>query len=215
MVQTATDIANMALTFVGANPISNIIDSRAPEAYKIRAFYDISRRAELELFDWSFARRFRSLASASVNPASLYAYAYILPEDCLAPRGFEPPATKTVPKPYELVQNDSGQRLILTNELGAILRYTFDQTDTLAYTTNFALAVSHRLASYIAYSSTNKQTVREAELLLAKEARDLAQANDGNTAQEEGIEPVAEWHIVRGVVAAGLSDQRFNPGGLG
>ena len=205
--QTSTDIANMALAYVGERLITNLQDSRTPEAQLVRTFFDISRRAELEVFDWSFARRFRTLAVASGDtpPDVRFDLAYILPADCLTPRNIEPFDVKA-PIPYQVVQNESGQRLVLTSTPSAILRYTFDQTDAGVFTTNFTLALSHRLASSIAYARTKKQSVREAELILAKEARLLAQAADGNTAQESFPEPVAEWHAARGYITPfGLS----------
>ena len=198
MVRTNTDIANMALTFVGAKSITNMEDERSPEAALSRRFFDLSRQAELEVFDWSFARRFQTLApSPDVSPDTRFTGVYILPVDCLSPRNIEP-FSQTRPIPYQIFQNEAGQRLILTSQPDPVLRYTFDQKNPGVLTTNFVLALSHRLASYIAYSRTNKQSVREAELLLAKEARQLAQANDGNTAQESDAAPVAEWHAVRG-----------------
>ena len=217
-LQTSTDIANMALTYVGANLIVNIEDDRTPEAGLVRTFFDISRRAELESFDWSFARRFGALAVAPDDtPDTRFSEVYILPVDCLTPRNIEPYVTKR-PIPYQVIQNNSGQRLVLTNATEAILRYTFDQKDTGVFTTNFTLALSYRLASYIAYARTKKQSVGEAALLLAKEARLLAQASDGNAAQESFPEPPAEWHILRGVTSVGdlnsgdLNNPRFNRG---
>ena len=102
MVRTKTDIANMALTFVGARSISNIDDERSPEAALCRTFYDISRRAELEVFDWSFARRFQILADASgVSPDARFTGVYILPVDCLSPRNIEP-ISQTRLIPYQV-----------------------------------------------------------------------------------------------------------------
>ena len=200
MVRTNTDIANMALTYVGAMLISNIDDDRSPEAQLSRTFFEISRQAELEIFDWSFARRYQALATApNASPDTRFPNAYILPQDCLSPRNIEPKLRR--PYAYQVAQNEDGQRLILVDgraPIPATLRYTFDQTDPSVFTTNFTLALSHRLASYIAYARTKKQTVRTAELLLAKEARQLAQASDGNAANEEPIPPIAEWHAVRG-----------------
>ena len=200
MGQTNTDIANMALTYVGAKTIVNIDDDRTPEASLARTFFDISRRAELEVFDWSFARRIQALApSSDTSPDVRFSTAYILPVDCLAPRNIEPYSPKA-PVSYHIFQNDAGQRLILTNTPEAVLRYTFDQKNTGVFTTNFTLALSHRLASYIAYARTKKQSVRDGELFLAKEARLLAQANDGNTSQEPDPPLPAEWHVDRGFV---------------
>ena len=197
-MQTNTDIANMALTYVGAGLLTNIEDDRTPEGKLARTFFDISRQAELEVFDWSFARRFQILATApGPSPDVRFSGVYLLPVDCLAPRNIEPLNSKA-PIPYQVAQSDTGQRLILTSQPLPTLRYTFDQEDPGAFTTNFTLALSHRLASYIAYARTNKQSLRESELFLAKEARLLAQANDGNTSQEPEGPPPAEWHIDRG-----------------
>ena len=48
------DIANLSLTWMGANLITSLEDE-APEAQILKANYDLARDATLEAHEWSFA----------------------------------------------------------------------------------------------------------------------------------------------------------------
>ena len=136
---TFTDIANMALGFVGGGRISNIDDDPSRDANLVRAYSTIARQGELETYDWSFARRFQAMPLADEDAPGIWRYAYIMPADCLTPRSVQRIASSTVLNPgitpYEIVASVNGyQRLVVTDMDAAVLRYTFDQTDTSTYT---------------------------------------------------------------------------------
>ena len=200
-ITTFTDIANMALGFVGGGHITNLDDDDSSDAELVRLYFDVSRKAELEIYDWSFARKFQALPIASINPADMWLYAYVMPSDCLAARAIKRTTSASVgPKriPYEVISSfDGGQTLVVTNQPNAVLRYTFDQRNIIAYTTNFKLALSHRLAAYIGYSRTKKNTVRETQLIMAAQARLEAQGSDGNAGGEDPPEQLAVWTLDR------------------
>ena len=200
MVITKTDIANLALTHIGGAKVHNFRDDKTIEADLVRTYYDISRQAELETYDWSFARRFISLAVASEDPISPWLFAYVIPEDCLAVRMLHK-EVKTVDDtriPYEIISDSiNEQNILLTNKPEAILRYTFNQGNTTQFTTNFSIAISHRLAAYIAYSRTNKRDIRDAQLALAEISRLLAQGSDANASRVDFPENAAIWTLDR------------------
>ena len=199
-VVSFTDIANMALGYVGGGRITNLDDDPSADADLVRLYFDISRRAELETYDWSFARKFQALPQASVKPTDIWLFAYVIPSDCLAARAIQKTVNAAVDKriPYEIISSSDGeQSLVATNEPETILRYTFDQRNTAVYTTNFILAFSHRIASYIGYARTNKNTVRETQLIMAAQARVVAQGSDGNAGSTQAPEPSAVWTLDR------------------
>ena len=209
MPTTYTDIANMALGYVGGGVLNDLEADTSEDARLSRQYFDISRRAELETYDWSFARKFQILPEAADTPQEPWTFAYVLPSDILAVRGIQRVRGNAPDMriPYELASsNDGNQAIILTDQPDAVLRYTFDQENTAIYTTNFILAVAHRLASYIGYARTRKMNIMEAQLGLAANARAVAQGADANAAQVEKPEPPSPWTLDR---------ERSNYAGIG
>ena len=197
---TYTDIANMALGYVGGGVLNNLETDATEDANLARRYFDVSRKAELETYDWSFARRFQVLPAASDEPQEPWSFAYVLPADVLAVRGIQRVRGSAPDRriAYELAASaDGNQALVLTDQPDAVLRYTFDQENTAVYTTNFVLALAHRLASYVGYSRTRKLNIMEAQLGLAAQARAVAQGADANAGQVEKPEPAAPWTLDR------------------
>ncbi len=220
MASSPVDIANLALGHVDGGFITNL-NSSSPGASRIRVYYDTARKVELEAFNWSFARKVAELeASDDDDAVDGFQYAFSLPPDFLVARGLanasatafgavpffnadgdfsgiQATATKNKP-PYAIYgdlimtgvagteENDEGDTVIN-------LIYTFDNTAVADYTSNFVMALSHRLASYIAADPGAK----EMQTLLADRHRLLAQGTDGNTGFSPRPEPDATWIAVR------------------
>ena len=198
MTVTFTDIANMALGHVGGGRIENIDDDRSADAQLVRTYFDTARRAELEVYDWSFARKFQALPGAAQAPVGQWLFAYVMPVDCLAARSVQKNTTGDKRVPYEVTASNDGERsLLMTNMPEAILRYTFDQRFPSLYTVNFVMAFSHRLAAYIGYAKTKRRTVQETQIALAAQSRALSQGSDGNAATVDIPPPLADWTLDR------------------
>ena len=195
-----TDIANMALGHIGGGRIDNVDQDRSSDAALVRTYFDVARRAELETYDWSFARRFQALPEDTQDAVGQWQYAYIIPADCLAARRLQKDRTIYSEQriPYELAASDDGVRLLLmTNMPEAVLRYTFDQKNVATFTTNFVMALSHRLAAYIGYAKTKKANVQQTQFGLAAVSRRVAQGLDANAAQVDKPPPLADWTLAR------------------
>ena len=76
------DIANIALTMLGEEPITSVDDDSKP-ARAIKLNYSIARDAALEAYEWSFAVRQFKPNKLVDPPLWMYEYAYEIPSDIL------------------------------------------------------------------------------------------------------------------------------------
>ena len=222
MASSPVDIANLALGHVNGGFITNL-NSSSPEGSRIRVFYDTARKVELEAFNWSFARKHTQLSETEgyvQGDIDGWLYSFDLPEDFLVARvipqgnaaqfnavpffdadrrfdGVRVPRRKDA-EPYTII----GTKLYANGSEGVEevdgntvlnLIYTFDNISVPDYTSNFVMALSHRLASYIAADPG----VKEMQTLLADRHRLLAQGTDGNTGFSPRPEPDAVWVSAR------------------
>src|SRR5690606_28194143 len=112
-----------------------------------------------------FATRIVALGLVEEEPNSEWGYSYRYPSDCLMVRRFITgiqPDTQETKIPYRVIGDDDGL-LILTNEDEAEIEYTIRATDTLRYPPDFEMALSFRLASYIAPRITGGDNFNLAE----------------------------------------------------
>jgi len=75
------DIANLALTKLGAAPIASFSDNNTKSAAFQRTYYML--RDDLQRRRWNFNRVYTSLPALDVTPPFEYQYAYQLPADYL------------------------------------------------------------------------------------------------------------------------------------
>jgi len=103
------DIANLALTKVGANPITSFGDNTANAALFNRTYGML--RDKLQRSRWNFNRAYVNLAASTTAPPFEYQYAYQLPDDYLRlelaaqvqPTGSPPPGAISFGPPTSLV----------------------------------------------------------------------------------------------------------------
>lgn len=201
MASSDTDIANLALSHLGkGTTIENLGSSKSQEATVIRRLYPIVRRATLRAFAWSFARKIRALSlvttkgdATHVSEEWMYAYRY--PSDCVFDRRIQSGAamdTRQSRVPYEVGSDGTG-KLILTNRENAILEYTEDIQSVSKYPDDFVLALSLRLANYIAPQITGqdlgKMGQRAMELYRIEV---MAAMNANHNEQQEEEDPASE-----------------------
>ena len=156
------DACNLALSHIGGYSLSSLNDP-TKEARECKRLYEPARDATLEAGDWGFARKTLVLALlASTRPGWKYVYAW--PSDCVMPRRIYDPAREGAdidpetlsslsddPIPFEIGVNDAlNGRIILTNQINAIVVYTAKVTDANLYPPSFIDALSWRLAADLA-----------------------------------------------------------------
>lgn len=205
-------VYNLALNAVGetANVSSPTENSRRAEV--CRLWYELVRDQVLEAAPWPEATKMRRLALAQErdedewetgDPQPGYAYAFVLPSDCLRPQYL------TDYSPFELMTETTKQ--LHTNNPAPILRYTAVQTNVALWSSNLLMAVVYGLAGHIAQPLSGKTSMTN---MLVQRANDFilaARVSSANQPQHQ-IEAIPDWLQGRGY-AHPTTQQFFYPMG--
>lgn len=150
------DIANVALTKIGATPITSFLDGSS-SANAVAALYDAKRDELLRVHPWNFATKRAKLAQLSEVPALEFDHAYQLPDDWLRTVAvYDNDDAQGSPPPYK----EEG-RQILTSVDELWLRYIARIVDASAMTADFRETLACKLAAEMAVRLTNSNTLAE------------------------------------------------------
>ena len=197
MATSEAEIANLAIRHLGiSKEISNFTTDQTETASACRAFYTTVRDALLRDHHWEFAKTYATLTGKVSDPNDEWGYSYIYPSDCLQVRkiisGLRA-ETQDQKIPFAIASGASSL-LILTDENEAKLIYTKRETDVSRFPTDFALALSFRLALYIAPTITAGDPFRLRESVGQMYLVEVAQAQArGAIEVTEDRQPEAEW----------------------
>lgn len=171
---STVDICNLALSHLG--DVANVSSIEPPDgsvqAGLCARFYPIARDSLLETHTWNFAMK-RQLLTPVTASWKEWDYAYAAPGDLLTivavqadeneddySTRFNPVDTTTVgpviaagnyvPRRYTVETNGTGNRVILTDQDDAQIRYVAKVTDTTKFSFNFVMALSWHLAGMLA-----------------------------------------------------------------
>lgn len=148
-----TEIANLAISHLGSGKeISNLDSDASDEAAACRRYYELALDSTLRDVNWPFARRYYDLGVVGSPPNDEWDYSYRYPSDCIKiHRIFSGIRVETndIRIPYE-VGSDTTGLLIYTDEVSASIEYTLRQTDPQIFPSDFIMALSYKLAMYIA-----------------------------------------------------------------
>lgn len=181
-MSTPVDICNLALGHIG-KPEINSLEEASAEARECRRFYDPTRRAMLQLSDWTFARRRVVLAQVANDYAERWGYKYSRPAGALKMLRVLPPDTdlrqNPRPIPFEVREG-----FVFTDLAPATAEYTTDAVDTSRFSALFIEALSFRIAQRVSRPLTKSTK-------LANEMRDeyvqhLSAAIEADAAQDVG-----------------------------
>lgn len=193
---SAVDIANLALSHIGADAI---VTSLSPtdgsvESGHCARFLPIARQASLATHHWNFAKK-RVVLAELTNNSDAWAYKYQLPADCLRAR-----------KVLALDDTDMPERngalfeleadTLFTNQPQATLVYTRDITDTTKYPADFVSALAVVLAGYLA-----------GPLVKGVDGMRI-----GNTLMNQGMDAMRQAAAMDS--RAGREDSEFTPGSI-
>lgn len=177
-MSTKVDICNLALSHLGdsATVVSLDPPEGSAQAEHCARFYPIALATLLERHPWGFAT-VRAALVPTTNPSTTWKYAYAMPSDSvnllavLAPDASSDTSVATLnptiwdygtstptvnwgtvytPQDYIAESQADGTEIILTNQIGAILRYTRLVDDTSRFTPLFTETLSWLLASKLA-----------------------------------------------------------------
>jgi len=141
------DICNLAYSHFGQDANIASLDENSREADAAKRFYPIARDELLEEYDWTFARVRATLAQVT-NDRADRGYKFTRPSDCLKER-------RLLPDGYADQQSDAADyeregNNIYADVAPATLVYTQLLSDTTRFSPTFVIALSYRLASYLA-----------------------------------------------------------------
>lgn len=158
---SAVQICNQALSHVGSEArVSSISPpDGSVEAGHCSAFYDQARTELLEPGNWRFSLK-RALLAQTANLSNAWAYAYVLPSDCLralrilrahtSVTVFNQNSASATTDDRDSAPFDIEGSVLYSNEPDAVLLYGQDVTDTTKFSPTFTACFGHLLASYLA-----------------------------------------------------------------
>lgn len=195
MSVSAVQIANMALSNVGARSSIESFTEDSVEANLVSLWYDNSRKQTLEAINWTFARKRLALAlHAEAADEIEWFFRYQYPSDALKIRKLvNPLGPKANAVPFRLEQSADGtQKTILTNLEEAVSEYTFNQTLIASFSLMFVETLAYCLAHHIAYPLSGKLDLTDKMLGKYMAMLRIAAASDGNEHVDDTPRE-AEW----------------------
>ena len=217
----SSKIVNLAARHLGSGEeISNFETERSEMARAARAFYDIARDETLKDANLPMMRRRAKLAIVGEDATNgYYIFKYRYPADCLAIRGvFNPTyvAIENLPGyAYQLSSDDQGI-LVLSSINSLEVQYTHLITHVDYYPADLIMAISYKLAAYMAPSTTKGDPfgLGPKNLQLYEIAIDKVKANSYNEESTSGYvhsELADSIYIDKGYMISGRND---NIGGV-
>lgn len=175
---TDVDICNLALTHIGAFPMTSLSEA-TPEAGYCNRLYPVARDTVLREHAWNFAAKTVALATVT-DTHPRYDYVYALPADCLVARKIIN-TLSDAKIDFEIFRNadDSAQR-IATDQAEAELAYTAKTTNTLFFNPEFIDALSWRLAADLAMPIRGDLNAQQSAMNMYFSIIMKAQAVDAN-----------------------------------
>lgn len=214
MASSNTEIANLALSHIGVGKeIANLDTEKSQEAVAIRRFYDTLLDRTLRQFPWPFARKEIALALVRETPDGEYRLEFRYPSDCVWFRrvksGIRTDTRQTRAR-YRISRDDSGL-LILTDQENAEAEFTFRETDTGRYPSDFTMAFSYLIAYTVAPRLTKGDPFKLQRSVLGLFFQEVSAARAA-AANEEQLDEQPDSQFIRereGDTREGASRQSF------
>ncbi len=186
-MSSKTDIANMCLSHLGiGREIANIETEKSQEAIACRRFFETAKVATLSDLYWTFATAFATLNLVEETPTSEWTYSYRYPVGCIDLRRILSGVrndTQSSRIPFKITKDAAG-KLIYTDQSEPEVEYTENISDTSLFSSEFDLALSFRLAAYVAPRLTKGDPFKLKGEMLAQYDLELGQAKKKNMNEE-------------------------------
>lgn len=196
---TNTEISNLAISHLGiSKEIANLDTEKSNEAAACRRFLPIAIEETLKAFAWPFATKFVALALVEENPTAEWAFAYQYPSDCLEFRRIISGIrndNRQSRVPYRIVYGDKGT-LIYTDKDLAEAEYTVRITDTSRFSSLFLIALSFRVAAFVAPRLTAGDPYKLGQAAMQNFVITISQAK-AQAANEEQQEQEPDSEFIR------------------
>jgi len=149
------DIANQALTFLGADRIASLTEDNE-NARKVNQIFIQTRDEVVRGHPWNFAIKRASLATLDDTPKYGWSVVYQLPPDCL----------RVLETNQKYMEFRIEGRQLLCDYSGVKIKYIARIEDPVQFDANFIEAFAAKLASKLAYSIIESKTMSEMSLTL-------------------------------------------------
>lgn len=204
---SATEIANLAMIHMGAQPIANIDTEKSVAATTAKRLFALLRDLVLRDFPWPFSTKIITMQLVEEDPNEEWAFSYRYPPDSLKLRrilsGVRNDTANTQIR-LKITRDDSGL-LILTDQSEAELEYTFRETDTGRFPADFTNALALLLAANMAPKLTGGDPFNLGARAFQRYVAEISIAR-GAAADEESLDRQVESEFVlerEGDVGAG------------
>lgn len=200
MASSTTEVANMALSHLGVGTqITALATERSAEANACRRFFETTVQATLRDFAWPFATKIVDLVQVEEDPNDEWGYSYRYPSDCLrfvkVLSGVRND-TRQSRVPTKIVQDDdTSGKLILCDSVDAQGEYTYYVSQIERWPDDFVLAVSFRLAAYIAPLITGADPFKMRPQCTQFYEFEVGKAK-ANAANEEQVEDLPDTELI-------------------
>lgn len=175
MTVSRTDLANIALTKIGKNRLTDIDADTTEEAIVCRLLFDEIRDEVLAQGKWLFALKRVALAQLSTAPAYEFSYGFQLPADFLKLIS----VNETVPGTIEFqIESDE----LLTDESSMSIRYIKQESNTAKWSPGFKKAFTLKLAAEMSYAFKADKRLTLGLYQLYQDALENALANETSQA---------------------------------
>ena len=176
-----TAICNLALGWLGANPI-NSLDDESTEAKLCKANWPVSRDACLEDRAWTFATTDVQLAPLGSPPSSRYSYGFKLPTECIRVlrAGGEP-------EYKDKLQWEKQLNNIVCNSAVLFIKFISRIEDPQRYSPAFVQAVAAKLSMDMAIAITESKSIFDAMAIMYEHKLQSAAATDGMQGRSERL----------------------------
>jgi hypothetical protein len=197
MASSKTEICNMALAHLGlSKPIADVDTEQSSAARVCRVFYETARDATLADHSWPFATVTAELGLIEEEPNDEWAYSYAKPSDCLVPIRIVSGSrveTQDTRIPFKSA-TDSGSQLIYTDQEEAELEYISRVENVGIFSAAFSMALSCRLAAYIAPALTAGDPARLGQRAMQLYMSEISSAQTlASNESQPDQEADAEW----------------------
>jgi hypothetical protein len=182
-----TEICNLAISHLGiGKEISDVETERSEEALACKRYYDIARINTLSDQEWSFATKRDTLGLIEESPNDEWVYSYRYPIDCLDLRriisGYRTDQESTA-VPFK-ISRDAVGKLIYTDMAEAEAEYTEDLKNVTFFTSEFIVALSFRIAFYVAPRLTSGDPFKLKNDMLQQYMMEIGWAKKQNMNEE-------------------------------
>lgn len=198
-MSTKTRICNKALSHLGSSvEIGAVETERSAEAAACRMFFDDARQETLSAWPWPFATKFEALALLETSPNEEWAFSYRYPADCLDFRRILSGSrndTRYTRVPMKIGSDGIGG-VIFTDKENAEAEFGIDILENFnLFSPKFEIALSYRLASFIAPRVTGGDPFKMGDKALAM-FRGLIEGTKAGSANEEQPDPDPESEFI-------------------